>query len=335
MPALVAEGLELLRQTGQVTVCRQEQGATSLGEEFLQALPHADAVVVSPWFRPASAPADWNQAKAMKVLAVTADNRLHGWIDFRQLESRGVVIVDTSRGMTPSVAEFALALTLNLLRDIPNELHTVREGRWADHPVDLPGYVYGDLTGRHVGLAGFGSINRRYCELLEPFRCQVAACDPFVTDQTLRRYAVERSASLTDLAARSEIFVVGIPPTPSTESIIDRQVIEALPRGSLFVLVTRMRVVEQTALWQRAQAGEIRAAVDVFAPEPPPADAWFRRHQHVVASPHIAGGTLYCHRRCFVDACKDAVAVLEGRQPRFRATQRDVDLYRGRGSSQV
>ena len=59
--------------------------------------------------------------------------------------------------------------------------------------------------------------------------------------------------------------------------------------GALFVLVTRMAVVDQEALWRRAEEGEIRAAIDVFRPEPPLADASFRRSPFVQPTPHIAG----------------------------------------------
>jgi phosphoglycerate dehydrogenase-like enzyme len=180
-----------------------------------------------------------------------------------------------------------------------------------------------------VGLAGFGSINRRYAELLAPFRCTIAACDPFVSDAELRRWGIRRAGSLIELAASSEIFVVGIPPTPATQQIIGREVIYALPRGALFILVTRMAVVVQEALWRRAEAGEIRAAIDVFAPEPPPTGAAFRRSPFVQPTPHIAGDADFCHRRCFTTACDDAVAILDGRDPTYAVTPHDEKLYLG------
>jgi (S)-sulfolactate dehydrogenase len=113
-------------------------------------------------------------------------------------------------------------MTLNLLRDIPTAIDLVRTGGWKSRKWDQPGFVYGDLTGRRVGLAGFGSINRRYAELLAPFRCAITAHDPFVADAELGRWGIERSGSLVELAASSEIFVVGIPPTPATQHVIGR-----------------------------------------------------------------------------------------------------------------
>ncbi len=327
---LMDEGCELLRGAGKVTLVSPPQGSPAdLPDEFRALMPQADAIVISPWLRPATLPEDWRLADKMKVLSGTFDNRFDGWLDFEEMTSRGVVVVDTSRSMTPSVAEFALAMTLNLIRDIPDEVALVRRGEWRLTRMDNPGFVFGDLTGRRVGLAGFGVINRRYCELLAPFECEVSVYDPFVSDDVLAHHKARRVKSLVELASKSEIFVVGIPPTPATQQIISREVIEALPPGALLVLVTRMAVMEQEALWQRIQEGKLRAAVDVFAPEPPPNDAWFRQHPNVLPTPHIAGGTLYCHRRCFTTACRDAIAVLQGDKPRYQAVLWDHQIYQG------
>ena len=301
------------------------------------ALPGAAALVVSPWTwasMPRFTPQRWAQAADLKVIAGTFDNRFGNWLDVRDAIQRGVTVVDTSRSMTPTVAEFALAMTLNVLREIPAALDLVRRGEWKDTAWDQPSFFYGDLTGKRVGLAGYGSINRRYAELIGPFHCNVMACDPFVPEGTLERVGIRRVASLPELASQSEIFVVGIPPTPATQEIISAEVIDALPRGATFILVTRMAVVAQEPLWRRAEAGEIRAAIDVFAPEPPPADASFRTSPFVYPTPHIAGDTSYCHRRCFTTAVDDAMAVLAGRAPIYATTVWDDQLYAGEPEKQ-
>jgi phosphoglycerate dehydrogenase-like enzyme len=330
---LASEGETLLRSAGQV----QRLDCQNVEDEaehsrFDTALAEADALISTPWRAPFPrfTPERWPKARRLKVIAGTYDFRFAHWIDIGEAQRRGVTVVDTSRTMTPTVAEFALAMTLNLLREIPAAIEIVRQGNWKAGTWDQTGFVYGDLTGRRVGLAGFGSINRRYAELLVPFRCQVMAYDPFVADPDLARLNIARASSLVEVATGSEIFVVGLPPTPTTQQIISREVIDALPAGSLFVLVTRMAVVEQEALWRRCERGEIRAAVDVFVPEPPPPDAPFRRWPHVLPTPHIAGDTSYCHRRCFTTACEDAVAVIRSQPPRYPVTIQDEQSYQGK-----
>ena len=292
---------------------------------FDESLAGADALVVAPWSWPCVppfTPARWAVADGLRVVAGALDHRWSGILELSEATGRGVAVLDTSRTMTPTVAELALAMTLNLLRDIPAAVQLARDGGWRGETWER-GPVTGDLTGRRVGLAGYGSINRRYAELLGPFHCDVAVYDPHA-----ELTGATRAPSLTGLAARSEILVVGIPPSPATEGVVSAEVIDALPAGALVVLVSRMAVVDQAALWRRAGAGEIRVAADVFDPEPPPADAPFLRSPDVLPTPHIAGATSACQRRCFTSACADALAVLDGRAPAYALTPRDDELRR-------
>ena len=235
----------------------------------------------------------------------------------------------TARSLSPLVAEFALAMILNLLRDIPDRVAAVRRGEWWDGWEDVRGFTAGGLAGRSVGLAGFGAICRRLAELLAPFGCTVSAYDPFVSGAVLAAAGVLPAASLAELAAGSEIFVVGIPVTPATRGVVDRETIEALPRGSLLVLASRMGVVEQEALWRRTRAGELRAAIDVFEPEPPPTDSPIRTDVNVLPTPHIGGNTAYANRLCFRLACLEAVRVVHGEPSGYAMTAADAAIYGG------
>jgi phosphoglycerate dehydrogenase-like enzyme len=304
-------------------------------KRFDDCLSEADAIISTPWLgaaphldMPCFDDDRWRRASNLKVIAGTYDFRF-GWIDTDEAERRGVAIVDTSRTMTPTVAEFGLAMMLNLLRDIPRSIGIVRSGEWTSGAPDGDGFVYGDLAGRRVGLAGYGSINRCLRALLVPFGCHVSAYDPFVGDEVLHRDTVRRAATLVDLASECEIFVVAIPPTPTTLQAVSAEVIQELPEGSLFVLLSRMAVVEQDALWLRIRNEEIRAAVDVYDPEPPPRDAWLRSAQNLLPTPHIAGNAAYAHERCFVAAVNETLEILRGGTSRHLVSLRDKKLYDG------
>jgi phosphoglycerate dehydrogenase-like enzyme len=296
-------------------------------------LAEADALVSTPWLvltgldLPALDEEGFRAAPNLKVIAGTHDYRL-GWIDLEAAGRRGVTVVDTSRAMTPTVAEFGVAITFALLRDIPGAVEIVRRGEWMSG-MDETGFVFRDLADCRVGLAGYGSINRHYRDYVRPYGCRVKAFDPLVADDALAADSVSATGSLVELAADSDVFVVAIPPTPATLGVVDARVIDALARGSLFVLLSRMAVVDQEALWRRVRAGEIAAAVDVFDPEPPPPDAWFRSAPNVLPTPHIAGNVSFAHERCFREACRDAVRVLTGERPRFAVRDRDKRLYEG------
>ena len=111
---------------------------------------------------------------------------------------------------------------------------------------------------------------------------------------------------LVAMAERSEVFCIAIPPTPETIGIINRDVIFALPREAVFVLVSRMAVVEQAPLLERLTAGELRAGIDVYSPEPPPPDSPLRTLPNVIHTPHRAGGTHAAHLGVFLGQCTEA-----------------------------
>ena len=295
-------------------------------------LPEADALVMSPWLgfndQLEFDAARFDRAPNLKVIAGTFDFRL-SWIDLDEAARRGVTLIDTSRTMTPTVAEFGVAITFALLRDIPAAIETVRDGSWTKAPMGAGSFVFRDLADCRIGLAGYGTINRHYRRFVRPYGCAVSTFDPFVSDEDLANDDVRRAGSMVELASGSDILIVAIPPTPTTLGVISSDVIDALAPGSLFVLLSRMAVVEQEALWRRVKAGELRAAVDVYDPEPPPDDAWFRRDPNVLPTPHIAGNTQFAHERCFEEACADAARVLGGEAPVNPATVRDKRLYDG------
>jgi D-3-phosphoglycerate dehydrogenase len=296
------------------------------------ALTGTVAVVAMPWMFLLGDPPVFDETRLgraidLQVIAGTHDFRL-GWIDLDAAARRNVEVVDTSRTMTPTVAEFGIGITFALLRDIPEAIDAVRRGGWRSS-AEVPGHVFRDLADCRVGLAGYGSINRHYRRFIGPYGCEVHAFDPFVGDGVLASDDVVPARSLAELADRSDVFVVAIPPTVSTIGIVDREVIGRLTRGSLFVLLSRMAVVEQGALWDRTRAGELRVAVDVFDPEPPPPDAWFRSAPNVLPTPHIAGNVRFAHERCFREACLDAVRVSTGEEPLHAVAAHDRRFYEG------
>jgi phosphoglycerate dehydrogenase-like enzyme len=301
---------------------------------FADAAADATIVLCAPWGGQGleTVPGWLDAAPRARLIAGTFDYRFEdiAGARLRQPGDGGPVVVDTSRTMTPAVAEYCLAMILNLLRDLPRYVALTRAGGWTAAWIEPEPFISGELSGRAVGLAGYGVINRTLRKLLRPFSCQVMACDPHVSAAAMAADGVRRMDSLTELAGASEILVVGIPATPSTVGIIGSDVIAALPRGSLLVVPTRMAVVDSERLWARVGRGEVRAAVDVFDQEPPPADAPFRSDPHVLATPHMAGNIAEVHRRCFRAACEEVVAAVAGRPLRYAMTGRDAAIYAGR-----
>lgn len=325
----IKRGAALLETKGVTTTILLS--SQSWRDDLRSYLPSADLILVAPWTVPDIFLDDalLDSAPRLKAIGGTFDNRFTSFVSIDALTERGIVLIDSSRSMTPSVAEFALTQTLNLLRDVPAAIALMRAGGWPQSSWDAFGSVYGDLAGKKIGLAGYGSINRRYHQLISGFGCPTAVYDPMLDKSRAERLGLTHTNSLEELAAASEVFVVGIPPFKSTLGAIGKTVFDALPVGGLFILVSRMAVVDEPALWEAVNTRRLKAAVDVFSTEPVPHDAPFRFHPNVLTTPHIAGDAFYCHERCFHDACLDCLAVIEEQSRRFETTPVDATMYMG------
>ena len=155
-------------------------------EEALDAiLGEVDALIVAPWLGFGNVTvfdaARLRLTPRLQVIAGTFDYRLR-WIDLDEADQRGVTVSDTSRTMMPTVAEFGVAITLALLRDIPSKIDVMRSGEWINTANIDSTYVYRDLADCRVGLAGYGSINRHFRRFISGFGCPVSVFDPLLDD---------------------------------------------------------------------------------------------------------------------------------------------------------
>jgi len=277
------------------------------------ALADADGLLLAGWYDAGVGYLSHERlarAGRLRFIGSSASDRHGQFLDLDAATDAGITVVDTSRVMSPWVAEYELALTLAALRRLPQEHELVGSGGWLNFR-DAPDEI-DRLAGRRVGLASFGAIHRHFTGLLAPFETSWQAFDPFVAAERMEAAGGSKADDLVEMAARSEVFCVATPPNDTTIGLIGREVIEAIPAGGVFVLVSRMIVVEQAALLERLERGELRAGIDVYEPEPPPLDHPLRLLPNVVHPPHRAGGTLRAHRAVFHETCDEAARFFGG-----------------------
>lgn len=137
------------------------------------------------------------------------------------------------------------------------------------------------LAGRRVVLFGFGAINRRMAELLQPFDCEITA---FRSDW--------KAEVLDDALANADIVVCSVPDTPGTRLVFDRTRLGRMPESALFVNVGRGSVVDEGAVADCLGEGRISGAViDVTDEEPLAPDHPFWDCPNLILTQHTAGGT--------------------------------------------
>lgn len=231
------------------------------------------------------------------------------------LAARGVrVIQHTSEGFWgQSVAEFGLALTLAGLRRIPQTHHEILQSAapWDYEPPgglgrpgvrgqqfgDDPRFTCGTLAGKRVRIVGAGNIASRFASFCHFMGAEVAAWDPFASEPCFHRSGARREHFLDRLVRDAEIFAPMVPLTDQTRGLVTAAHLEALPRGTLVVLVTRAGICDMPVLRRRVLADELALAADVFDIEPlPPGDPLLGR-PNVVHTPHNAGRTRQANER--------------------------------------
>lgn len=310
-----------------------EPGMTGEAREAAvdRALADADALLLCGWGSLGIgylSAARLDRMPRLRYIGSTSHYRQAEFVDMAAARARGIAFSETAPVMSPWVAEYELLLTLAAVRYLPEEHNLVGAGGWATF-FDLP--PTGDtLRGRRVGLASFGEIHRHFAHFLAPFEADWEAFDPYVSAEVITAAGGRKADDLVAMARRSEIFCVATPPTPQTVGSINREVIAALPQGAVFVLVSRMAVVEQAPLIERLRAGEIRAAVDVYEPEPPEPDHPLRTLPNVIHTPHRAGNTPGAHNGVFTAQCEEARRHFVGEPLRYPLRPELVALFPAR-----
>ncbi|MDP6040242.1 MAG: NAD(P)-dependent oxidoreductase, partial [Candidatus Latescibacteria bacterium] len=203
---------------------------------------------------------------------------------------KGVAIINTGWAMSPAVAETSVSMMLNGLRDFPHMIERMKADGWGKARDAL------DLTGKTVGLIGFGMIARRVAELLLPFRNEIRIFDPYVSDDVVEVYGVKR-AGLDEVLSESLVISIHAGLTDETRGMIGTRELALIRDRGLIVNTARAGVINEDALVAALQSGRIRAALNVFWKEPLPKDHPLRELDNVILTPHGGGLTLDTMRR--------------------------------------
>lgn len=188
--------------------------------------------------------------------------------------ARGVDVYFRNEGFwAQSVAEFAIGLTVNGLRRIPQTYAAMRDSLdiWRYYPGegngrprtraaqfgDDPGFVSGTVAGKRVRVVGMGNIGTRYASFCSALGADVVGWSASAPDPVFHRSGARRRFRLEELVADADIFAPMIPHLPATEGLITRELIDALPKGCLVVCVTRMQILDSDALRRRVEADEL------------------------------------------------------------------------------
>jgi phosphoglycerate dehydrogenase-like enzyme len=233
-------------------------------------------------------------------------------LDFLDLDActeRGIAVTITPAGITRAMASAAVAFVLALSHRLLERHSRLVEGRWSEGRFDIMGL---GLTGRTLGVIGYGRIGREVVRLLRPWELRV-----LVAQRSDPRDPDVEHVPLDSLLEEADVVVVACPLTPETHHLLDAQRLALLKSGALLVNVARGPIVDQKALAEALYEGRLGGAgLDVFEREPVDPDDPILRAPGFVGAPHSLGYWDELFRRCVADACSAIVDVAAGRVPR-------------------
>jgi lactate dehydrogenase-like 2-hydroxyacid dehydrogenase len=184
-------------------------------------------------------------------------------IDAKHCAARGIMVTNTPDVLTEEVADTAIGLLINTVRELPKAEAWLRAGRWVkdgNYPLTKL-----SLRGRHVGIFGMGRIGRAIARRLEAMDLKVSYHNRRRIDDAPYDY----HPTLLGLAQAVDTLICVAPGGAATDKAVNAQVLAALGSDGVFVNIGRGSAVDETALIAALRNGTIRAAgLDVFADEP-------------------------------------------------------------------
>ena len=218
-------------------------------------------------------------------------------IDLSYAKTRSIKVVNTPYGPTQSVAEFTLALTFSLLKNIPNADHDMKNNVWRK--------VNGNLIfGKKIGIVGLGKIGKLTAKMFTSLGLDVYAYDLYPDTEWMIANNVKPS-TFKELLKNSDVISIHISGNPKN-SLITKSELSIMKDSAILINVSRGGVIQEDDLYQFLKHKKIRgAAIDVFSDEP--YIGKLSELNNIILTPHIGSYSVEGKLRMEIEATKNLI----------------------------
>jgi D-3-phosphoglycerate dehydrogenase / 2-oxoglutarate reductase len=238
-------------------------------------------------------------------------------VDIEAASERNIAVLHCPLSKTSTAADATVGMMLAGCRGLARAHHQMMQGEW-DARFAFFGNSLG-LTGRKVGLVGFGNIGKAVARRLQGFDVDLMVHDPYQEPGAIRQLGGE-PVSLPQLLENADFVVMLARLDKGTKGLIGEKELSMMKPTSFFINTARAGLVDYAALRRVLQKGGIAgAALDVFDIEPLNPDDALLKLENVTLTPHVAGVSKAGYMQAAKDIAEDIRRFCETGTPKFPA----------------
>ena len=298
-------GLEAL---GDLTVYDRTAYSESGAADIIARAKGADAVILNK--TPLSAATLDALAPELRYIGVLATG--YNVVDVAHAAENGITVCNIPTYGTTAVAQFAIALLLELCHHVGAHSDSVHHGDWAKN-VDWCYWNYPlvELAGKTIGFIGFGRIGQATAAIAQALGMEVLAYDEYPNRALESEHM--RYVALDELLAASDVVSLHCPLFPSTKEIINKNTLARMKDGAFLLNTSRGPLVNEVDLAEALNSGKLGgAALDVVSSEPIRPDNALLSAKNCLLTPHIAWAPKESRQRLLDIAVDNLAAFLRG-----------------------
>ena len=224
--------------------------------------------------------------------------------DIPAATAQGVTVCGTG-GVGSPTSELAVGMMIALMRDIPGQNKSMRDGGWQTHPGN-------DLAGKTMGMLGLGKLGAAVAKVANAFDMKVIAWSQNLTDERAAECNATR-VEKDELFKQSDVISVHLVLSDRSRGLVGERELSLMKPTAYIVNTSRGPIIDEKALLKTLQDRRIAgAALDVYGVEPFPKDDPYRKLDNALLLPHLGYVTAENLAKMYTDAIEDITAFLDG-----------------------
>ena len=224
-------------------------------------------------------------------------------IDIEYAKTKNIKVTNSPSANLTSVVELTVGLIINAARKINLSDSHLKDGKW-----DRKKFIGMELSGKQLGIVGYGKAGRLLSEVMKSFGMSIAFYDPYVKEWD----GPEKKVELDELLSTSDVISIHVIKTEETQNLISKEKLDLLKESAILINTSRGGVVDEDYLIELLRSNKLfGAGLDVYSEEPPKNIDNFA-DTNLITTPHIGASTNEAQIKAGLDTVENIQKILAG-----------------------